>query len=474
MQKNKRSTFALVALTVALALSGCSKQSVDFIEREPIEDTVEHVNEENAQLLSKYNTHKENSTLAFTTYGENEASDFEYESVDGKISIKKYIGERDIVVIPSVIDGAPVTKIEERAFEGLAVRAVYIPDSVKNIGFAAFSECTQMSTLRLPFVGDGLDIDFGGYIFGAEEYLENGLNVPGSLKMILLGDSVTHISENAFYGFKSVEAFVLPDTIKKIDSFAFNDCRSLVYINLPKGLQSIEQYAFLNCQSLYILEFPESLQSIGIGALMDCSSLKYLTLSFVGGAKGENNFAGYIFGAERREWNESFVPESLTHITLLGSCESIAASAFEDCKNIYSVDILEGVTGVGISAFEGCEFLNRVSIADTVVSVSDKAFSGCRSLKEVNLSDSSRLEKISMQTFMGCKALTEIKLPASVKKIESSAFYGCTSLKKISANGIESVESSAFRNCNAISEVSGINKSCVTEDGNSTLIAAIK
>ena len=474
MRKIKSSVLILAIALLASASVGCAKVEEDFIEREPpTSDVIYDQSKENGELLQKYNTHKENSTLAFTTYEENAGSDFEYEVQNKKVIIKKYIGERDIVVIPKAIDGAPVCEIAEKAFEALEVRAVYIPDSVEKIGFGAFSECTKMSTLRLPIVGDGDSIDFVGYIFGAEEYYENGLKVPGSLKMILLGERVKTIPENAFFGCKSVEAIVLSSGIENIQSFAFNDCRSLVYINFPETLHRIGDYSFMNCQSLYTLELPKSLESVGLGAFMDCSSMRNLTLPFVGNTREDNRFLGYIFGAERREWNESFVPNTLANITLLESCITVPASAFESCTSLYTVNIDSGIESVGISAFRDCISLVSVKFGNDVKVISEEAFAGCKSLSKIEFADSPSLEKISMQAFMGCESITELNLPQSLKRIEKSAFYNCTGIAKISAYGIEHIGERAFSNCNAISEVSGINKNAVAESGNSTLLSVI-
>ena len=474
MQKIKLSALILAVSLSASAFAGCAKVAEDFIEREPpSEEVIYDQSKENAELLGKYNTHKENSTLAFTTYEKNEKSDFEYEIQNEKVIIKKYIGERDIVVIPDVIDGIAVYELADRAFEGLQVRAVYVPDSVEKIGFAVFSECSKMSTLRLPIVGNGENIDFGGYIFGAEEYFENGLKVPGSLKMILLGENVKKIDENAFFGFKSVEAFVLPGGIESIENFAFNDCRSLVYINFPNTLKSIGQYSFLNCQSLYTIALPESLESVGLGAFMDCSEIRNLTLPFIGNTREENRFIGYMFGATRGEWNESFVPKTLANVTLLGSSVNVPESAFYDCTSLYTVDILDGIESIGVSAFEGCISLVSVNIGASVKTISENAFSGCKSLSKIAFSENSTLSKISMQAFMGCESLYELNFPDSLKRIEKSAFYNCKSITKISARGIEHIGESAFRNCNSINSVSGINKDAVTEKGNSTLLATM-
>lgn len=474
MRKIKTSVLILAIALLTSAFVGCAKVKEDFIEREPLpSDVIYDQSKENSELSKKYDTHKENSTLAFTTYDENAGGDFEYDLENDKIIIKKYIGERDVVVIPKAIDGVTVAEIAEKAFEALEVRAVYIPDSVEKIGFGAFSECVKMSTLRLPFIGDGDGIDFGGYIFGAEEYYENGLKVPGSLKMILLGKNVKSIPENAFFGFKSVEAIVLSEGIESIQNFAFNDCRSLIYINFPDTLKRIGEYSFMNCQSLYTLELPKSLDSIGLGAFMDCSSIRNLTLPFVGSTREENTFLGYIFGAERGEWNESFVPKSLASITLLDSCGTVPTAAFENCVGLYTVNIDNGIDEVGALAFRGCISLVSVKFGDDIRVVSEEAFAGCISLSKIEFSDSSSLEKISMQAFMGCESICELNLPQSLKRIEKSTFYNCKSLAKISAYGIEHIGESAFRGCNAISEVSGINKNAVSESGNSTLLAAI-
>ena len=471
---NKFCTVFCVIL-LALAFTGCAKSNEDFIERnDALEETFSVQEEENEELLLKHNTHKENATLAFKTYSENPATDFEYSEADGKICITKYIGESEIVVVPEKIDNKRVTEIADGAFADLAVKAVYLGDGIEKIGFGVFSGCTSMTTLRIPFVGNGNDISNGGYIFGAEKYDENGLHVPGSLTMILVGEKQTQITKNSFYGFKSVEAFVLPDTLESIDEFGFYDCRSLVYINFPEKLKSIGQYAFMNCQSLYKAELPASLESVGLGAFTDCSELKHLTLPFVGQSKSENRFLGYIFGAGRAEFNESFVPTSLTHITLSGSCESVPISAFESCSYILSVSIEDGITLIDIGAFDGCKSLKMVSIGSSVTRIAEEAFADCKALRELTFKENSKLEKICMQAFMNCEALVDLSLPDSVKYVESSAFYNCVSLKTVSANGIESVSESAFRNCNAIESVMGINKGCVTEKGNSTLISAIK
>ena len=214
MQKIKLAALILALSLSASAFVGCAKVAEDFIEREPPSEVVIYdQSKENAELLGKYNTHKENSTLAFTTYEKNEKSDFEYEIQNEKVIIKKYVGERDIVVIPDVIDGMAVYELADRAFEGLQVRAVYVPDSVEKIGFAVFSECSKMSTLRLPIVGNGDGVDW------EQRYHENDRMWAEKYRHRFFSGGGTSSASAAD---EAEEEEVTPETIKIDDLFGSN------------------------------------------------------------------------------------------------------------------------------------------------------------------------------------------------------------------------------------------------------------
>ena len=45
---------------------------------------------------------------------------------------------------------AALTEIEEEAFEGAAMMAVYVPDTVEVIGANAFKDCGKLERIRLP------------------------------------------------------------------------------------------------------------------------------------------------------------------------------------------------------------------------------------------------------------------------------------------------------------------------------------
>ncbi len=473
-KKMKNEIIIALALTLCLCASGCAERGPgdELIERESeTEFTPTPDVDVDADLLKKYQTHKENAPLAFKSNSENPASDFEYSDVDGGLQIDKYIGEGDIVVIPDTIDGKAVVSLAASGFSGQSVRAVYIPDSVKTIKKGAFEGCTSLSTLRVPFVGDGEGDDNGGVIFGADDYVSNGLKIPGSLKMLIVGEGETEVASNSLSYFKSLEAIILPQSLQKIGQFAFNECRSLVYVDFG-GTRSIEEYAFLSCESLISLEIPDSVEEISLGAFMQCDSLKYISVSFVGGSKAQNQYIGYIFGAEERAWNESFVPAALSYITVRG--ESVPDMAFEGCRHLIEVTLAEGVKTVGERAFSNCKSMQSVIFADSVESIGADAFANCYTLEKIEFGSSSALNTIGMQAFMNCSSLAKAILPTGIVELPAGVFTGCKSLKSVECVSVTEVNTNAFYGCSALETAKGIEESGVAQTGNSALLEILK
>ena len=84
--------------------------------------------------------------LGCTTGG----GDFTYEGTD-TITITKYIGAGGDVIIPSKINGKPVTGIGEYAFYDCdSLTGINIPDSVTIIGDCAFYNCDGLTSVAIP------------------------------------------------------------------------------------------------------------------------------------------------------------------------------------------------------------------------------------------------------------------------------------------------------------------------------------
>ena len=351
------------------------------------------------------------------------------------------------------------------AFADSTVRAVSVPDCVERIEKGAFAGCDNISTLRLPFVGDGGEINHFGHIFGSDSYENHAIKVPASLDMVILGDKTEEIAENAFAGCKSVSAIALPESVESIGAFAFYECKDLVYITSLNSVKGVGSYAFGYCSSLVEADFSAA-ESFDIGAFYECNSLHKLVLPFVGGSAEDNRFIGYVFGAESADYNDDFVPESLYEIKLSDACSEIPDRAFADCPYIANFIVPESVEKIGARAFYSCRSIQAIELPNALKTIGDDAFFGCDNLKSIEFGDG--VESIGMQAFYGCRALEAVEIPEKITEIMPSTFALCESLKSVSLNNVKKVGKDAFWGCSSLTAVdcSGID----VAEGNSKLV----
>ncbi len=426
MKKLKKTFKISIIIIVLVLLCSCSQtpnigsgDKPELLEDNFKPSTLENIDKE----LEAYEKYKKNAAVAFSDITPTSVEEFEYTVTDDGVRIDKHIGQSEMVVVPSQIDGFDVIEISEEAFyvpnSESNIRSIYVPDTVKSIGFAAFKECSALQLIRLPFIGDGAENTHVGYVFGADEYDKNALNIPTSLEMIVVGEGEDTVTERAFYGVKSVEAIVLLG-VKSIGKFAFYECDQLCYISLPDTLESIGDYAFSTCQSLSKVQMPRSVKSVGFGAFYLCKSMCDMTLSVIGDGN-KNTHIGYIFGAEAADWNEDFVPVSLKRVTLLDTCIRIENKAFANCKSIVEINFSEGLEFIGI-----------------------RSFVNCRSLAALDCPAS--LKTISGDAFFGCDNLVSLKVTGGKTEIHTQAFYGCDALSDMDLSGASKIYQDAFEN----------------------------
>lgn len=451
----------VLALSMILAFAGCTRgakrgvvAAVPTDDFKPVIDTGK-----DSDLYDRYVEYKENSTLAFKDFEKAAAADFEYEVKDSGISIKKYIGAATIVVVPEDIDGLPVSEICKDAFVGSELRAVSIPDSVQSIEQGAFSGCDKMTTLRVPFVGNGSDKEFLGYIFGANAPDENAIAVPPSLDMLIVGNNTTTIGENALRGCKTLSAVVLSDSVTEIGRLAFFECTDLVYVSLGNNMSKIGEYSFAYCYALYHIDC-SSANEIETGAFFLCTAMNGIELKMA-----ENDYLGRIFGATDPEYNIDFVPQSLRKVKIADGTVKVGHMAFYSCKYITSVTLPDTLESIGVRSFYACRSLSSIVLTDGIKTIDDDAFFGCDALVSVTFGKS--LESLGMQAFMGCEMLKKVNLPSSLKEIKSGTFHDCIALTDVTLGGVKKIGKNAFANCKALNPVS--TNGITVEEGNEAL-----
>ena len=105
--------------------------------------------------------------------------------------------------IQTVVIGEGVTTIGAFIFEGCTnLVSISIPDTVSQIGFSAFLNCTGLESVVIP-------------------------------------EGITTIESNAFRGCSSLVEVTIPSTVTEIKQSGFDGCSSLAQVDLPEGLTTL-------------------------------------------------------------------------------------------------------------------------------------------------------------------------------------------------------------------------------------------
>lgn len=409
--------------------------------------------------------------------------------------ITGYTGEDTEVLIPEKYQNIDVTEISERAFyNNTEIIGVEIPDSVEVIGSAAFSGCTSLKSITIPFIGANINYtsnSFFGYIFGASNFTGNQRYVPKSLKTVIItgGDG---IYTNAFWECDSIISITLPESLENVDNYAFWNCNSLeeikvpsdnayytsvdgvlfdkegttliLYPNgkgadyiIPEGVTGIAEMAFAGRLSLERITIPDSMTSIEKSAFSSCYSLEAVYISDIEAwckVIFENGSANPLCNDKTELYLND---ELVTNLVIPDSILTINNNAFYNYKSLVGVTIGNTVTAIGEDAFNGCTSLTNAVISDSVTEIDDRAFKGCTLLASVTIGRNVSI--IGIEAFMNCKSLVNITLPASLTQIGERAFQGCTSLVTVrvnrgGSNGITTLGINAFYNCTSLATIS--------------------
>ena len=245
-------------------------------------------------------------------------------------------------------------KIEITGYKNhnLGIERLYVPEVIDSKQVVSFAD-------NFKFAESGTDIDSYVYLYLPSTFTRIGnYSLSGTnIKYIYGADNKMEVGAHAFENSKILSIDI---PIIKIEDYAFKNCFELVSIKVweeqgawsyGRGL-AIGNYAFYNCKKLTTIAMTNEqgdnkTGDIGDYAFYNCVSLAYFDLE-PGEDIGEYAFYGtYLLSDVNLYSSESigkfaFYGSGISEANFSVDFGEINESAFENCRNLKKVDIIEG------------------------------------------------------------------------------------------------------------------------------------
>ncbi len=288
--------------------------------------------------------------------------------VDKKNTAKliAYTGDEEVVVVPGMIGGHPITSIEKGCFkENEYVREIYINDSIGALNGDVFKDCRN-------------------------------------LEKVHISNAVTKFTASAFAGCTALGEVNIPDAMTEVPRGLFKDS-PLTTVHIGRGVKKLSPDAFYKGEA----DFASGLflkKKVLENLLVDPENEEFSADGTMLLSKD-----GKILVAELGDPVKAVIPEGV---------EEIGPGAFEKLGSLCEVEFPATLRKIGEKAFAGSA-LSHVEFPPSVESIGVQAFSFCRTLAAAEFYDG--LKSIAQQAFEGCP-IQDVYIPASVEMLGSDSF----------------------------------------------------
>lgn len=302
-----------------------------------------------------------------------------------------YKGEEVVTKIDYVRERINIKDLEENTDYKLELMYSYVIDS-ETIDKIIIKNITTLDYFNSTFEYEIITHKPNSIkILGLKNDIVN-LIIPNECKIDGISYKITEIGMEAFCNNSLIESVTIGKNISLVESYAFTNCINLKEIYFEKVDEEIDivifqNGIFRNCVSLTEIDFTNT----------KCFAISH------------RMFSGCI---------------NLKTVKLEGIEDFVDGFAFENCKELTTIENGLCISSANKGAFLNCEKLENVNFPKIKI-IFERAFENCVSMKTFNFDE---VEKIGEYAFNNCSSLGEIYLPLSVEMIVSKAFTNCPSL----------------------------------------------
>ena len=250
----------------------------------------------------------------------------------------------DCTSLASIMIPDNITSIDKCAFTGCSsLTSVTISKNVTNIGGSVFEGCSNLANITV----DSKNNDYSsenGVLFNKNKSELLVYPAGNSRKEYSIPDSVTTIGYYAFGDCTNLTSIIIPDSVTSMDNDAFTNCSKLVNITIPKNVTRIPMHAFYNCLNLTSITIPKSITTIDIYAFLSCSNLKNVYYTGSANDWAEIEIGGHNSCLTDATIHYNFDPSHIhsytSSITKQPTCTEDGTKTFKcDCGDTYTETI---------------------------------------------------------------------------------------------------------------------------------------
>lgn len=198
-----------------------------------------------------------------------DSSAFTYVNHGDSIEITGFNNSVSDVVIPSEIEGLPVTAISVGAFYLSTITSIEIPNTVTSIGEMAFLGCTSLKTVKLSTGVAKIEKNAFGSCSALQE-VQVAKDNPNfsSLDGVLYSKAQDTLV--IYPAAKTDAAYTIPSGVTSVAMYAFSENPYLETLTIPNSLIKVGDSTFFNCKNLRSVSYngtEEEWNQIAIGLL---------------------------------------------------------------------------------------------------------------------------------------------------------------------------------------------------------------